>query len=704
MRFGLKNVKRFLLGEPLASHEADGQLLRKAVALPVFASDPLSSVAYAPQELLLILTLGGLSFLTYAPWVATAIVCLLLVVVASYRQLVKAYPSGGGDYEVAHRNLGQWPGMIVAAALLIDYIMTVAVSIASGVDNIISAIPEIDFLRVEMAVAFVVVLVAVNLRGVRESGRAFAIPVYLFIGSIGLTILIGLGRHFFGALPQAESAAYSVDEVSLGRAALILLLLRAFASGCATLTGVEAIANGVPAFKVPKIKNAQRTLTIMGVIATSFFAGITTLALLTDVHYAEDPCSLNGWAECATDPQRSVIAQIAGTVFNSYNHPLFYIVQATTALVLLLAANTAFNGFPLLSSVLARDSYAPKALRHRGDRLVFSNGVISLGIAASFLLILFRANLTQLIQMYIIGVFISFTLGQTGMVVHWIRGLREKTVGRREGLISGAINTFGMISTGAVLVIVTITKFTHGAWLVFACMPILIAVMYKTRQYYRHVESQIRVDSTTEFGSSGDHAIVLIGRLHKPALKALDYAIAAEHQSLEAVHVSMDPDAADRLKRAWRRHKILVPLRVIPSPYRDVSTPLVEYMKSHREAHGSEVISIYAPQYIYGRWWEVFLHNRRASVFRNKLMLCPGVQVILVPWLLDSSRALFTRPTRPFPGQSRRGEPIRPAAPRRPSAPHKIRFTRPRRGGRASTTKKPPPDKMPTTRTPTDTE
>jgi amino acid transporter len=656
VRVGFKSIKRFFLGEPLASHEADEQLLKKSVALPIFASDPLSSVAYAPQELLMILTLGGLSFLAYAPWVATGIICLLLVVVASYRQLIKAYPSGGGDYEVAHRNLGQWPGMIVAAALLVDYVMTVAVSIASGVDNIISAVPELNFLRVEMAIAFVVVLVAVNLRGVRESGRAFALPTYLFIGSVALTILVGLGRHFFDVLPQAESAAYTVDEVSMGQAAMILLLLRAFASGCATLTGVEAIANGVQAFRLPKIKNAQATLTIMGLIATSFFAGITMLALLTDVHYAENPCDLNGWAECATEPQRSAMAQIAATVYGSHSHPLFYLVQITTALVLLLAANTAFNGFPLLSSVLARDSYAPKALRTRGDRLVFSNGVISLGIAASLLLVIFRASLTQLIQMYIIGVFLSFTLGQTGMVIHWTRALREKTVRRREAIISRAINTLGMISTGAVLLIVTITKFTHGAWLVFAAMPLIIAVMYRTRTYYRHVDNQIRVDIKTEFGSSGDHAIVLIGRLHKPALKALDYAIAAEHQSLEAVHICLDPDAAERLKRAWRRHKILIPLKVIPSPYRDISTPLIEYIKEHREAHGSEVISIYAPQYIYGHWWEGFLHNRRAQQVRNRLMLFPGVQVILVPWLLDSSRALYTRPARPFPGASRRGD------------------------------------------------
>jgi amino acid transporter len=556
----------------------------------------------------------------------------------------------------------------------------VAVSIASGVDNIISAIPEIDFFRVEMAILFIGILVAMNLRGVRESGKAFAVPTYLFMGSVGVTILIGLFRNATGTLPPAESAGYMIDEVSMGQAAVVLLILRGFASGCATLTGVEAVANGVPAFRVPKVRNAQRTLTMMGLIAVSFFAGIITLALVTDVHYAENPCNLQGWTACADQPQRSVIAQIAGAVYGSSHHPMFFLVQATTAVVLLLAANTAFNGFPLLSSVLARDSYAPKAMRTRGDRLVLSNGVLSLGLAAALLLIVFKADLSALIQMYIIGVFISFTLGQTGMVVHWTRAIREKTVPRREALVGRTINTVGMVSTGTVLIIVTITKFTHGAWIVFAIMPLIIFVLYRTKKYYRHVDNQIRLDTTMEFGSLGDHAIVLVGRLHKPALKALDYAIAADHKSLEAVHVEMDEDAADRLRRAWRRHKILVPLKVIPSPYRDVSTPLIDYIKAHREAHGSEVITIYAPQYIYGHWWEGLLHNRRTQRVRNRLMLFPGVQVTLVPWLLDSSRYLYTRPPRPVPGQARRGEPVREIPIRKPP-------NTPRNG-----TPKPPPD------------
>jgi amino acid transporter len=654
----LQIYKRVVLGRPISNEHLENQGPSKTIALPVFASDALSSVAYGPQELLMILALGGLSFLSFAPWVAAAIMGLLMVVVISYRQLIRAYPSGGGSYEVTHKNLGAKAGLVVGAALLVDYTMTVAVSIASGVDNIISAAPEINPYRVEMAVGFVVILVAANLRGVRESGKAFAIPTYLFIGSVGIMIVIGLIRHFMGNLPLAESAGYTVPQRSMGQVAVVLLLMRGFASGCATLTGVEAVANGVPAFRPPKARNAQVTLTLMGVIAVTFMAGIVALAMMIKVHYVESLCTVQGFVgDCKTDPQRSVIAQIAHAVFGSDHHVGFYAVQATTALVLLLAANTAFNGFPLLTSVLARDSYVPKAMRTRGDRLVFSNGVIALGFVAGLLLVGFHAKLTSLIQMYILGVFISFTLSQTGMVIHWTKELRKKTVNRRQAYISRAINAVGAVSTAAVLVIVTLTKFMHGAWVVFAVMPILIYTMYRINRYYRHVDNQTRLDGKTVFGSQADHAIVLISRLHKPALKALDYAIAANHQSLEAVHVNMGEGEWERLRRAWKRQGILVPLTMIESPYRMVSTPLIDYIRAHREAHGSELVTVYVPVYIYGHWWEGILHNRRTERVRNRLMLFPGVEVTLVPWLLDSSRALYSRPERPLPGQARRGEP-----------------------------------------------
>ncbi len=381
-------AKRLILGEPLTSEALDDQLLPKKRALPIFASDALSSVAYAPQELLMILLVGGTAFLAFSPWVAAAVVVLLIVVVASYRQLIKAYPSGGGDYEVASKNLGEVPGVVVAAALLVDYVLTVAVSVASGVDNIISAIPELDPGRIEIAVGFVILIVIVNLRGVREASFAFAIPTYVFIGSVAVMIVVGIVRTFLGDAPVASSAQYAVQGEQLTQAAVILLVLRAFSSGCSALTGVEAVSNGVPAFRAPKIRNAQMTLVLMGGIAILLFSGLTAIALISGVHYAEDPCDLIGF-DCEAGPQPSLMAQIAAATFGMGSIP-FFIIQAATACVLLLAANTAFNGFPLLGSVLARDGYAPKALNTRGDRLVYSNGMIILGIAAIAVLVIYR--------------------------------------------------------------------------------------------------------------------------------------------------------------------------------------------------------------------------------------------------------------------------------------------------------------------------
>ncbi len=661
-----RSPKRWLIGDPLPSEKLEGQLLPKRLALPIFASDPLSSVAYAPQELLLILTLGGLSFLSFAPWIAACVVLLLIVVVASYRQLIKAYPSGGGDYEVAHRNLGEKPGLVVASALLVDYILTVAVSVASGVDNIISAFPVLNPGRVEIAVFFIVVLAAINLRGVAESSKAFALPTYLFIASVAVMIVTGLVRVALGDIPIAESASYFVEHDEVVGFGIILLLLRAFASGCSALTGVEAIANGVPAFRRPKVKNAQRTLTVMGGIAILLFVGVTAMALITKVQYAENPMHIEGWVEGT--PQRSVISQIAAAVFGGDTAIMFFVVQAATAAVLLLAANTAFNGFPLLGSVLARDEYAPKSLNTRGDRLVYSNGVLALGAVAAVLLVVYNADVTKLIQLYIIGVFVSFTLGQTGMVVHWTRMLRNGCANPGQVFRSRLINATGALLTFTVLLIVTVTKFTHGAWLVFVIMPILFIVMLRINRYYKRVERDTEVDQTTTFGASGDHAIVLVGRMQKPTLKALDYAIAARHDSIEAVHVNIDDAASERLQNQWVEQGIQVPLRIVESPYRDISMPLIKYIKLHREEHGSEVVTVYTPLYIVGHWWEQFLHNHKGRRIRHKLMLCPGVTVALVPWLLDSTRALYNRPNRPLPGQDRRGEPVRPVM-RKPLPP-----------------------------------
>ena len=657
-------AKRILIGDPLTSEQVDEQLLPKRMALPIFASDALSSVAYAPQELVMILLIGGLTFLSFTPIVAAAVVVLLLVVVLSYRQLIKAYPSGGGDYEVASKNLGEVPGVIVAAALLVDYVLTVAVSVASGVDNIISAVPGLDPLRVELAVGFVILIIIVNLRGVREASLVFAIPTYVFIGSVGVMIVTGLARTLLGDAPVASSADFSVQAESLSQAAVILLILRAFSSGCSALTGVEAVSNGVPAFRAPKVRNAQSTLVLMGTIAICLFSGLTALALITGVHYAENPCDLIGF-DCTT-PQPSLMAQIAAATFGGGSIP-FFIVQAATACVLLLAANTAFNGFPLLGAVLARDGYAPKSLNTRGDRLVFSNGMILLGIAAIAVLVVFQARLTTLIQLYIIGVFVSFSLGQIGMVRHWRRILREPVGGARDGAaatdrrsarVGLLINSAGATLTVLVLVIVTITKFTHGAYLVFFAIPVLAFLMIGVKRYYRDVEHEIAIDDTTRFGASGDVAIVLVNHLQKPVMKAIDYAIAAKHDKTLAVHVAVSAEDAARLQQEWADHLVPVPLVIVESPYRSFAQPVTQFIRQYREKHGSSVVTVYLPQYIVGHWWESFLHNRRARRLANQLMLVHGVSITLVPWLLDSSELIYGRRSRPLPGQERAGRPV----------------------------------------------
>ncbi len=365
------------------------------------------------------------------------------------------------------------------------------------------------------------------------------------------------------------------------------------------------------------------------------------------MHYAEDACHLIGFQNCETDPQRSLIAQIASATFGNFSIP-FFIIQGATALVLLLAANTAFNGFPAARRGAGQDGYAPKAMSTRGDRLIFSNGVIALAIAAIIITIVYQADVTALIQLYIIGVFTSFTLGQTGMVRHWLRELRQRPKDRRSILGALAINAFGALLTAVVLIVVTITKFTHGAWLVFVIMPILWFLMLGVNRYYRDVDKEIAVDATTVFGSKGDHAIVLVGRLQKPTLKALDYAIAAEHGSIEAVHVSIDDEASEKLEKEWKEAGLKVPLRIVSSPYRDLSYPLIMYIKEHRAKHGSEIVTVYLPEYIVGHWWESVLHNHKARRIRSKLALVHGVVIALVPWLLDSSTLIYGRRSRPL--------------------------------------------------------
>jgi amino acid transporter len=640
-------------------------LLPKRYALPIFASDPLSSVAYATQEILIVLTLAGTAYLYLTPWLAVGVVLLLITVVLSYRQVVHAYPSGGGDYEVAMKNHGQFAALVVASALLLDYVLTVAVSVAAGTDNIISAFPSLDEHRVPIAIGLVALLAAANLRGVRESGKAFAVPTYLFITGIGILIVTGLVRYFVtdGAL-VSETAQYTVTPEpaydQLGGLALLFFALRAFASGCTALTGVEAIANGVPAFRPPKSRNAATTLALMGGIAATMFAGVTALALLADVKYVEHPCDLEGFADCETEPQRTVIAQIAAATFGGDGSVGFFYIQAATALVLVLAANTAFNGFPLLGSVLAQDRFMPRQLHTRGDKLVFSNGILLLAGFAVLLIVAFDADVTRLIQLYIIGVFTSFTIGQWGMVRHWNRemGLAQDPPARRRMRRSQIINTLGGSLTTAVLVIIVVTKFTHGAWLVLVAMPILFVLMRGINRHYSHVSEQLVPDTDARTLPSKVHAVVLVSKVHKPTLRALAFARATRPDELTALTVNVDDAETRHLQADWERFDIPVPLTVLESPYREITRPVVDFVKDIRRDSPRELVVVFVPQYVVGHWWENALHNQSALRLRARLQFQPGVMITTVPWQLESSVGQDDGNGRrggPAPGDLRRG-------------------------------------------------
>ncbi|NBH03191.1 APC family permease [Amycolatopsis sp. SID8362] len=651
-------LKRLVVGRPFRSDTLGETLLPKWLALPIFASDPLSSVAYATQEILLILSIGGLAYFTLAPWVGLGVAVLLTVVVISYRQVVKAYPSGGGSYEVASRNLGSRAGLVVAGALMVDYIMTVAVSVASGVDNIISAVPQLNDYRIVLNIGFIVVLMAMNLRGIRESGRAFAAPTYLFIASVLLLVVVGLGRTLAGHAPVAESAGYEVrpEQVGLTGFALVFLLLRSFASGCTALTGVEAISNGVPAFRKPKALNAARTMTAMGTTAVVMFGGITALALITKVHIAENTCDLTGFTgNCETDPQRTVISQIGAAVFGGDRTVLFFVLQAATALILILAANTAFNGFPLLASILAQDRYLPRQLHTRGDRLAFSNGIIALSLVAGILIFAFDGSTTRLIQLYILGVFTSFTLCQAGMVRHWNRELATATTGRGAIRRSRLINAVGALLTAIVLVVVLITKFTHGAYLVVIAIPALYLLMRAIHRHYTHVREELRPDEEFELLPSRVHAIVLVSTLHKPSQRAIAFARATRPDTLSAITVNVDDADTRELRRQWEQRGMKIPLKVIESPYREITRPVVQYVKNLRRDSPRDVVCVYIPEYVVGRWWENVLHNQSSLRLKGRLLFEPGVMVTSVPWQLHSTTRRDLQRVRPLPGDIRRG-------------------------------------------------
>ncbi|MEU5400558.1 APC family permease [Streptomyces sp. NPDC005963] len=676
--------KRILIGRALRSDRLGETLLPKRIALPVFASDPLSSVAYAPGEVLLVLSIAGFSAYHFSPWIALAVVVLMFTVVASYRQNVHAYPSGGGDYEVATTNLGRRAGLTVASALLVDYVLTVAVSISSGVENLGSAIPFVVENKVLCAVIVIGLLTVMNLRGVRESGKLFAIPTYVFV--TGVFIMITWGAYKGLVLNDTMSAPTAeleikAEEEGLAGFALVFLLLRAFSSGCAALTGVEAISNGVPAFRKPKSRNAATTLALMGALAVTMFCGIIGLAMATDVKMAENPAVdllRNGVPVGEGFVQDPVISQVAAAVFGDGTF-FFVLLAAATALVLFLAANTAYNGFPLLGSILAQDRYLPRQLHTRGDRLAFSNGIVMLAGAAAMLVVVYGADSTRLIQLYIVGVFVSFTLSQIGMVRHWNRHLRTERnqAKRRHMLRSRAINTFGAFFTGLVLIVVLATKFTHGAWVALLGMVIFYAVMSAVRRHYDRVSAELAASDEPSDDSvrpSRVHAIVLVSKVHKPTLRALAYAKLMRVDKLEAVSINVDPSETRALRAEWERRGINVPLKILDSPYREITRPVIEYVKGLRKESPRDVVSVVIPEYVVGHWYEHLLHNQSALRLKGRLLFTPGVMVTSVPFQLVSSEAARKRARKrqdwSAPGAVRRGlvdERPKPPAP----APHR---------------------------------
>ena len=642
------SIKRLLVGRALRSDKLGDTLLPKRIALPVFASSNLSSNAYATQEILIVLAVGGIALINSTIWIALAVALIMVVVIMSYRQNVRAYTSGGGDYEVVTKNLGRKPGLIVASSLMVDYIMTVAVSVSAAKDNIISVFPIVGNHGMFVAFALIILITVMNLRGLRDSGFLFAIPAYFFMASIAFVTVWAIVKISQGNVLKAESADWTITEQgSIAGIALVFLFARAFSSGCSALTGVEAISNGVPAFRKPKSENAAKTLTLLGIISVSLFMAITLLALKTGVKVTDKNENLIGLPEGAQ--QKTVIVQISDATFGNFSLGTL-IVAVATALILIAAANTAFNGFPVLTSILSQDRFLPRQLHNRGDRLAFSNGILFLGLASAISVYIFDASVTRLIQLYILAVFTSVSFGQLGMIIHWTRNIKLTTdaAARSKMVVSRTINAIGFFFTFSVLFIVLITKFTTGAWLVVLIIPILITLMGSIYSHYKKVSEELKLDSEdSQTLPSRIHGIVLVSKMHKPTLRAIYYARATRPSTLEAVTVLVDNQDTEDLKADWERLEIPIPLKVLDSPFREVTRPILDYVKNIKRESPRDVISIFVPQYVVGHWWEQLLHNQSALRLKSRLLFTPGVMVVSVPWQLISSENVKEKKPRP---------------------------------------------------------
>jgi len=605
-------LKHLLIGHPLHAIQAEAEQVSVFIGLGAFASDAVSSVAYATEEMLLVLVLAG-SAVSFGPAIAALIATVLLLVISSYYQTVHAYPTGGGAYNVARENLGVYPSLVAGAALVVDYVLTVAVSVAAGIAAVTSAVPDLYPHRVALALGAVTILTPVNLRGVRESGRLFALPTYLFIACVLWAVGAGL-VHLFAAGTAASGAplppvpAVPTEAIS---AAGAWLLVRAFASGCVALTGVEAIANTVPAFKEPAPRHAGVALIWLGVILASLFAGITFLTFELGIR---------------PRPDETVLSQIGTSVFG---HGLPYaLLQFSTALILLLAANTCYTGFPRMASLLGRDKFLPRQLAHVGDRLVFSNGVIILGAAAALLLVIFQADTHALIPLYAVGVFLAFTISQIGMVVHWRRARGPWWQWR------AALNGVGALATGVVLIVVASAKFIHGAWVVLVIIPLLVWFFVTIHRHYDDVEWQLKISPDAPLRGLSHTVVVPIPGITRPVFNALQYARSLSPR-VQAVYVSLDDEETRQVQALWNQWNPGVELVVLEAPYRAIVGPLLEYLNIVEQEHRDDLITVVLPEFVPHRWWHHFLHNQTALLLKGALLFRKNVVVIDVPYHLN---------------------------------------------------------------------
>ncbi len=606
-------LKRLLIGRPLSTAEAPHERLSKVKALAVFSSDALSSTAYATEEILRVLVLAGMAAYSFVLPIGLAIVLLLAIVVISYRQTIRAYPHGGGTYIVTKDNLGSYPGLVAAAALLTDYVLTVAVSTSAGVAAVTSAFEQLWPLRVELAVAAITLLTIANLRGVRESGTIFALPTYMFIASMYTLLAIGAAAWLGWGVTLHPIPTHVPEPV---QPLTLFLVLRAFSSGSAALTGVEAVADGVPAFKPPEAQNARVTLAWMGLILGTLFFGTTILTY----HFRLVPTE-----------EETLVSQLARTLVDG--SPFYYFVQAATASILFLAANTAFADFPRLAYFLARDRFLPHQFRFQGDRLAFSAGIVVLGVVTSLLVIARGASVSALIPLYAVGVFLAFTMSQTSMVVHWLR-LGE---GRRPWA-SLAINGLGAATTAVVTLVIATTKFVHGAWIVVLLIPLLVAMMLGINRHYRHVAEQLRL-SPAEIRRRQRPvprhvaAVVPIASLNRASFRALEYARSIA-RDVTAVHVASEPESGEILRQRWQEARLDIPLVVVESPYRELIGPLVAIIEKLHLEKGSPFITVVIPEFVPAHWWERLLHTQTAWRLRRALAQIPDLAVTGVPYHL----------------------------------------------------------------------